>query len=242
MQPFIVTSEWTDMPGVTTANWAWAICRKLGIAVATTIALHCSPWLAQTNPGSGSSPSATLQATKGGWQVVVIDWKTMSFSEISWLPKIEKEAIINGMTRIDKIWFREWELEAANQRIEWKKEIEQAANQTEKQIDWNIQAANQKWILLKAAIQESRLLGKTLDMVFADQGIVNLTPEIIERNKARGNIILSALNNPLVWGKMPAASKNALKILWESLVNGQNPAYASHKMAEGMIADLKNIQ
>ena len=165
---------------------------------------------------------------KGFWQVVVIDWKTMSFSEISWLPKKEKEAIINGMTRIDKIWFREWELEAANQRIEWKKEIEQAANQ--------------KWILLKAAIQESRLLGKTLDMVFADQGIVNLTPEIIERNKARGNIILSALNNPLVWGKMPAASKNALKILWESLVNGQNPAYASHKMAEGMIADLKNIQ
>lgn len=228
MQPLIVTSEWTDKPGVTTANWAWAICRKLGIAVATTIALHCSPWLAQTNPGSGSSPSATLQATKGGWQVVVIDWKTMSFSEISWLPKKEKEAIINGMTRIDKIWFREWELEAANQ--------------TEKQIDWNIQAANQKWILLKAAIQESRLLGKTLDMVFADQGIVNLTPEIIERNKARGNIILSALNNPLVWGKMPAASKNALKILWESLVNGQNPAYASHKMAEGMIADLKNIQ
>ena len=228
MQPLIVTSEWTDKPGVTTANWAWAICRKLGIAIATTIALHCSPWLAQTNPGSGSSPSATLQATKGGWQVVVIDWKTMSFSEISWLPKKEKEAIINGMTRIDKIWFREWELEAANQ--------------TEKQIDWNIQAANQKWILLKAAIQESRLLGKTLDMVFADQGIVNLTPEIIERNKARGNIILSALNNPLVWGKMPAASKNALKILWESLVNGQNPAYASHKMAEGMIADLKNIQ
>ena len=228
MQPLIVTSEWTDKPGVTTANWAWAICRKLGIAIATTIALHCSPWLAQTNPGSGSSPSATLQATKGGWQVVVIDWKRMSFSEISWLPKKEKEAIINGMTRIDKIWFREWELEAANQRIEWKKEIEQAANQ--------------KWILLKAAIQESRLLGKTLDMVFADQGIVNLTPEIIERNKARGNIILSALNNPLVWGKMPAASKNALKILWESLVNGQNPAYASHKMAEGMIADLKNIQ
>lgn len=231
MQPLIVTSEWTDKPGVTTANWAWAICRKLGIAIATTIALHCSPWLAQTNPGSGSSPSATLQATKGGWQVVVIDWKRMSFSEISWLPKKEKEAIINGMTdsqfaNYDK--FLSESNQAANQRIEWKKEIEQAANQ--------------KWILHKAAIQESRLLGKTLDMVFADQGIVNLTPEIIERNKARGNIILSALNNPLVWGKMPAASKNALKILWESLVNGQNPAYASHKMAEGMIADLKNIQ
>ncbi len=117
---------------------------------------------------------------KGFWQVVVIDWKTMRFSEISWLSKKEKEAIINGMTRIDKIWFREWELEAANQ--------------TEKKIDWNIQAANQR-IEWKKEIEQAANQNNETETKISEQEneiinkkLVNHARSLIDQN---GNNFIS---------------------------------------------------
>jgi hypothetical protein len=56
--------------------------------------------------------------------------KKMSFLEISGLRGKQKEDIIAQLSRVDKIRVKEYELEAANQE--------------EKKVDKNIQAANQR--------------------------------------------------------------------------------------------------
>jgi hypothetical protein len=67
---------------------------------------------------------------KGYWQMVQLQGgKKMSFLEISGLRGKQKEDIIAQLSRVDKIRVKEYELEAVNQRIWDKKEVEQAVNQ-----------------------------------------------------------------------------------------------------------------
>jgi hypothetical protein len=94
-----------------------------------------------------ASPSASLQGTKGFWQVVDTPYGKLSFAEIQKHEK--KDEILWKMKPSQRDKFDDWEIEVANQtekkldtniqvanqRIEAKKQVEQVANQTERKID-----------------------------------------------------------------------------------------------------------
>ncbi len=214
---------------------------KLGIVVATAAALH-GPLLAQNAPSANSSPSATLQATKGLGQVVEIGGKKMSFAEIAALPETEKDDLLSNLKVSQQARFQEWQLLAANQTESKIDGNIQAANQTERKVDGNIQAANQRIESKKEALELSKQLEITLDEVFGEQWLNKVTPEIVVKNKKRWAIILSALANPLIGWKLPLSSQEMLKILWDSLVAWNSSAFASQRMANTMKAEIKNIQ
>ena len=74
-----------------------------------------------------SSPSVSLEGTKGYWQMVQLPngGGEKSFAEISMLSKEEKEKVINGMTDDDFKKYEKWEEEKENlmamKKSEWKK-------------------------------------------------------------------------------------------------------------------------
>ena len=155
-----VDSKWVIQCTREALNKLGDWCRKnagsLAISVFATVGVNVA--LAQTTPTSPSA-SAIAPTDKGGWQVVRIDGKEMTFAEIAALPKEQKWPILKKLGELDQLWiYQEWRnslSEAANQRVDTKKWVEQAANQTERQIDGNIQAANQlnEW-------KKEQLIGK----------------------------------------------------------------------------------
>ena len=109
-------------------------CKRLGIAVATAAALHCSPVFAQS--AVSSSPAATLQVTKGSG-VLTIDGKNMSFMEFltKYPEQKERSAILGKMDRPTKSAFRDWEVSMETDNIKNKKGALNQVQGEEKVVD-----------------------------------------------------------------------------------------------------------
>ena len=111
-----VTSEWVISCTRDALNHLGDWCKKnagaLAISVFATTGVNAA--LAWTPAHVDTqSPSATLQATKGYWQEVILkDGTKVSFAEISKKPDAEKKEILGKMERFDKISFKEWETQA----------------------------------------------------------------------------------------------------------------------------------
>ena len=135
-----VDSKWVIQCTREALNKLGDWCRKnagsLAISVFATVGVNVA--LAQTTPTSPSA-SAIAPTDKGGWQVVRIDGKEMTFAEIAALPKEQKWPILKKLGELDQLWiYQEWRnslSEAANQRVDTKKWVEQAANQEWKNLD-----------------------------------------------------------------------------------------------------------
>ena len=67
----------------------------------------------------------------------------MSFSDIAKLPEKEKKEVLGELKRSERSAYNDFELQAANQRIDSKTEVEQAANQ---RIDGKQEALNQSFL------------------------------------------------------------------------------------------------
>ena len=81
-----------------------------------------------------------------GW---IKDGSRMSFADLLKMKDgKEKDEIIAQFWRADKIRFKEYELQVANQRIEEMKWVAEVANQTEKKIDKGTQAVIKEVIAL----------------------------------------------------------------------------------------------
>lgn len=78
--------------------------------------------VAASSAAPSSTPAVVTQSTKGSQQEVILkDGSKMTFAELSKLPDgAEKEAIINGLTRTDKIKYRDYDLQLANQELKIK--------------------------------------------------------------------------------------------------------------------------
>ncbi len=128
-------------------------CKKLGIAVATAAALHCSAF---AQSAVSSSPAAMLQVTKGSG-VLTIDGKNMSFTEFltKYPEQKERSAILGKMDEKTEDAFRDWEISmrknesssievALNQKKEERKGVNIALNQEDKELVNDKGGLNQK--------------------------------------------------------------------------------------------------
>jgi hypothetical protein len=135
-------------------NWCSRNVNALAVAVFATAGVNTA--LAQTTPVS-SSPSATLQETKGYWQEVTLkDGSKVNFADIAKMGSKEQEAVIEQVSddeadRLEK-FMRSTQLQVANQEADNAAQIRQVANQKATEIDMNnIEKMNQllgRWVKL----------------------------------------------------------------------------------------------
>jgi hypothetical protein len=131
---------------------AWETPKKV---IVTPGGQHTDQWPKYTVTTSVST-SASAAVDKGGWQRVTLkDGRVMSFGDIEKLSKEEKAEVLGWLKRSEKSAYYEYELQAANQRIDSKKWVEKAANQRIDSKKWVEKAANQEWKEL-----DKQLIGK----------------------------------------------------------------------------------
>ena len=223
MQPVVDTQ--VDSPKSNILAQVSDACKKLGIAVTTAAALHCSPAFAQ----SAVSPVdyAIATATKGSG-VLTIDGKNMSFIEFltKYPEQKERSTILGKMDEKTEDAFRDWEVSmednninkknlALNQKILEDKTVDVVLNQVTGSVDGKKEALNQHEalkILINTLSDEQGLL------VWADA-----------RYRVQADIVTAILSNPLARPKNPETVA-FLQNMEASLKKGKNPfAYMSAK-------------
>jgi Zn-dependent metalloprotease len=145
-------------------KWIGTQLRTLALACAVGLSAHNV--IAQTTPAS-SSPSATLQATKGYWQDLIIGWEKFLLADIAKKSEAEQMQILASIKNpLEKIKIATF--------------LKQVANQMERQIDENIQTQDQ--IIVNKLEKKEGVIATNVQKLEKKEGVIAETLEIRKNN------------------------------------------------------------